>query len=295
MTKSRDIIAYLTSLPDTVSGGDYCVMFAALNCKRKNPELQQVRTSRPRGNRTINYLLKREYGIRGVPIWGASAVRGDLNDDKEHIRRFIDLVNGLEEEQVNVNKVWDSAVAWFKAKMNAEHPPIEINPEGGFLDVVSQLCAISSGGIIQQRLCEAAATIYCRAIDSGFTCRSKRTFAGDAQSGEKGDIQIVANERLVCVVEVKAHEIDEAKIQEIMESHGLFDYPLVIAADGYKGIQPAYRNVILVKLRDFIQILIVFAAMNLKHSVDETAKSVLLEYNNAISEKDGRDDLKISV
>ena len=292
-TTPEMLVDFLQSLPASTAGGDFCMMFAALHNRLKDPALRLDRTDRPKGNRTIQYLLLREYGIRGLPIWGPSALRGGLPDYKEHIRQFIDLVNGIPNEQTEAS--WDACVGWLAAKMSAECPPIEINRAGGMLGVLRELCAEKSQGVVQQCLCAAALQVWLEATEANLAMESKRTFAGDAQSGMKGDVLLLEDGEPCCVFEVKAHRVNAAKMLEVLESHGAVNYPLCIVAEGFaKDVQP-FENVAFVRIVDLVQAFCVLAAVAKAEPVEDVARRVLEQYNEVVRKTEGRDDLVVAL
>jgi hypothetical protein len=186
--------------------GDRCVMLAALYNRLMDPSLKQERTRRPERTRVIHKILEKTFGIPGLPKWGATAVRGNLMDNKEHIRRFIDLVNNLPTEQVH--KAWQSCGKRYREILEKKHVPIALNPRASAIEVLIQLAERALGGRIQQPLCYAALSVFYESQGKDYVVLSKRVFAGDAQSGILGDITVKREDAVVAVVEVKAHIVD---------------------------------------------------------------------------------------
>ncbi|TON08211.1 hypothetical protein CGH64_24170, partial [Vibrio parahaemolyticus] len=232
--------------------GDRCVMFAALYNRLVDKSLFQERHKRPARTRVIHKKLEADYGVKGLPKWGATAVRGDLMDNKEHIRLFIDAINKLEEYEVQ--EAWEKCVADYKERMDALYTPILLNTGKTLANAIQFIIEKKSGGRTQQPICFAAVKVLYDALSDveNFSVLTKKVFAGDAQSMVKGDVQVNHNDKILLSVEVKAHVVDNAKILEVLNDHGSHTYPLIIAANAFKEPVDSYQNLTLVSIPDFV-------------------------------------------
>ncbi|TON45363.1 hypothetical protein CGH56_24325, partial [Vibrio parahaemolyticus] len=181
--------------------------------------LFQERHKRPARTRVIHKKLEADYGVKGLPKWGATAVRGDLMDNKEHIRLFIDAINKLEEYEVQ--EAWEKCVADYKERMDALYTPILLNTGKTLANAIQFIIEKKSGGRTQQPICFAAVKVLYDALSDveNFSVLTKKVFAGDAQSMVKGDVQVNHNDKILLSVEVKAHVVDNAKILEVLNDH----------------------------------------------------------------------------
>ena len=202
---------FKASFAYVVAEGDRLVMLAALYNRKESPDLYQERTKRPSRTRVIQKKLKKEFSIPGLPKWGATAVRGDLMDTKEHIRKFIDYVNEL--PATDLEDAWQACGHAYRTHMEEKHVPIQLNPEESLLAVLADLSTKRSGGRIQQPLCYSALAVLFESLSGHFEVTTKKVFAGDAQSGMKGDIEIRLSGRVVAAFEIKAHVVDDQKIR----------------------------------------------------------------------------------
>jgi hypothetical protein len=269
---SREIVKYLSSLPADVSQGDILVMFAALYNKTQDPEIRQDRDTRPYRTRVIQKILKGTFGIRGLPVWGASAVRGNLNEDKEHIKRFIDIINSL--HATDVEEGWEAAGSWYRDFMASRRKPVALNPKEGMVALLRRLSETRSQGVIQQALCYAVVKVHYEAAGE-FTVESKRTWAGDSQSACLGDISVRRKAKLIAVFEVKAHQVDADKLDEVLSAHGKHDYALCIVAENFKAGVMRRHNLFLVRIPDFVDLMVLGASCLLRKPPEETACNVL--------------------
>ena len=144
--------------------------------------------------------------------------------------------------------------------------------------------------IIQQVLCFAAVQELCEPF--GLTVRSKNVFAGDSQSGQAGDIRVFTKDVLVAAIEVKAHSISSEKIIEVLESHGVHTYPLMIVANEIlerkSSKQLSYATVI-----DFIETITTLCAIHSSGQLEEAAQHVLERYNHAIVNTENRPEYSV--
>jgi hypothetical protein len=278
-----------------IKDGDRCVMLAALYNKVVDGTLTQERTKRPNRTRVIQDKLFSEFEIKGLPIWGATAVRGDLMDNKEHIRRFIDLVNGL--TAAEAREAWQKIGRLWREISDRVHKPIELNPTGSIIQQLAELVERPSLGRIQQALCYAILEFTISGLRKGYSVRSKRTFAGDAQSGQAGDIEIFLDKEKLWAFEIKAHEVDQSKIDEVLNTHGAHLYGLVIVAASYALdiSDTSRRNLVLLTLREFVASASVNAALVNGVPIEEAGRRILELYNRFVSEVERRPDFCVEI
>lgn len=267
--------------------GDRCVMMAALYNRLQKPDLHQPRTERPRRTRVIQKYLFDAFEIPGLPKWGATAVRGDLMDNKEHIRRFIDHVNELPSDQLQ--EAWEACGALYKEKMEAERTPIELNPDQSYMSVIRELMETGSVGQIQQPLCYAAVLEFHTHLAPSYEVETKRVYAGDQQSGVLGDVQVLDQDgELTAAYEIKAHKVDKQKVQDVLEDHGRHDYVLTIVATGFDSEVKHRANLILVELEGFLQTVVSVLAGATDDTAESTALSILETYNHIMRVEEDR-------
>jgi hypothetical protein len=280
-------------LSAAVAHGDILVMFAALYNRLKDPDLRQNRNDRPDRTRAIHKILKKEFGIRGLPVWGASAVRGDLNDEKEHIKLAIDIVNDL--PAPSLPDEWEQGGKWYLQRMEAFRKPIVLNLKGGIFAIIRRLARSRTVGVTQQAICYATVKVYCEGLAQEYEVRSKRTWAADAQSRCHGDIDVRYKGTLVNVLEVKAHLVDADKLAETLEPHGKHDYCLCIVAEGFADDLEDRENLLFVMLEDFLATTLAYAATVLNQPVEAVGLRVLEAYNKYMREIEDRPDLMVKL
>lgn len=273
--------------------GDRCVMFAALYNKKEDPSLIQERHKRPERTRVIHKKLEAEFSIKGLPKWGATAVRGDLMDNKEHIRKFIDAVNHL--SQQDVQEAWVACCHEYKNRMDAKYVPIELNPEDSLVDILEMLVFKRSGGRVQQPLCSAVTEKLYSLIGSDFQVATKKVFAGDAQSNTKGDIQVIKNNELVSALEVKAHQVDAPKLQEVFEDHGQHGYSLVILGESFHKDATPRQNSAICSIRDYIFSTLNHIAAIEGSDLETVSRDVLQRYNDIMINIEDKPDLSVKL
>jgi hypothetical protein len=253
---------------------------AALYNRLQNPDLHQPREERPHRTRTIHKYLYEEFEIPGLPKWGATAVRGNLMDDKEHIRRFIDHVNELPEEKLR--EAWMACGEAYRRQMEEKRTEIILNPEDSLLSVIGDLIEKRSTGQVQQPLCYAVLSVYHEMIDSDLDVQTKAVYAGDDQSGTKGDVQVEDGDEIVAAYEVKAHKVDGQKVDAVLQDHGDHDYALTIVAKAFDSSIDRHANLCLVRIPDLIETTIGLASSVSGESPERAAERVLKEYNQAM-------------
>lgn len=189
---SSELLTFLDSeLAKKRALGDYQTMLAALWNKRKDPSIIQPPKEVPKGYRSVALLeyVRDKFGVR-LLRWGATAIRGDLSQKKAHISRFIELVNELPSDVAEVNRVFDLAAKRVADYINAKSPPIKLPEATKAQQLLNQLLATKSGGRIQQGIVYALLKVLHEDVP-GLTVFTKAVFAGDAQSGKRGDIAVI--------------------------------------------------------------------------------------------------------
>jgi len=273
--------------------GDRCVMFAALYNKLQSPTIVQERTKRPDRTRVIHKILEKEFEIKGLPKWGATAVRGDLMDNKEHIRKFIDTVNAL--EQTEIRQAWQRCASAYKARMDQLYVPIELNPEDSLVDVIQGLVFKRSGGRVQQPLCFAVTKELYSCIGGDYRVETKKVFAGDWQSRALGDVQVFAADKQVCALEVKAHKVDNSKIAEVLNDHGKHEYSLLVLGEAFESDVGTRENMSMCFINDYVMSTLTHIAVLSGTDLETSAKRVLGRYNDVMINIEDKPDLSVSL
>ena len=289
------LASFQASFSAGVKEGDRCVMAAALYNKVLKPDLQQPRSKRPERTRVIQAVLSKQFDIKGLPVWGATAVRGDLMDAKEHIRLFIDLVNRLEPGETG--DAWQRFGKLYKSVMDVGHKPIQLNPTGSIVEQLGELGKRPSVGRIQQPLCYAVIHFIAKSLGPGYETRTKRVFAGDKQSGEKGDIQVFFGGQMLAVFEIKAHRVNALKLGEVLAGHGAHPYALIVVATGFTADarRATHRNLLLVTIDEFIAMGTLLGAMSVRAGLEQAGRQVMESYNAIMRDIEARPDLCVEV
>jgi hypothetical protein len=191
---SRALLAFLESeLSQNRALGDYQTMLRALWNKRENPTLTQTPTKLPVGYRSlaVREYVRQNFGAL-LPYWGPTAIRGDLTEKKAHISTFISLVNELPNDAAEINRVFELAARWWQIILMPNLPIIQLPEAGKPQQLLSQLLATKSRGRVQQGIVYALLKVLYEGVPN-LTVRTKAVFAGDAQSGQRGDVDIIEN------------------------------------------------------------------------------------------------------
>ena len=273
--------------------GDRCVMFAALYNRKEETSLIQERHKRPERTRVIHKILLKEFSIKGLPKWGATAVRGDLNDSKEHIRLFIDAINNLDPNEIE--DAWQRCCVAYRDRMAKLHVPIKLNETESLIDLILMLVNKKSGGRVQQPLCAASTEILFSSIGEEYEVRTKKVFAGDAQSKALGDIQVHKSGELVLAIEVKAHRVDDEKIRDVLEDHGVHAYTLLVVGESFSNNIQSRKNFSYCSIRDFAISSIANASAVRGESIEVISREVLEKYNQIMLEVEDMPSLSVEL
>lgn len=283
---STALLAFLASeLAQNRGLGDYQTMLAAVWNKRKRPDLIQPNKQLPVGYRSTvmpEYVF-RKFGTR-LLRWGATAIRGDLTEKKAHISRFIELVNDLPGDITELEEVFDSAAKMVADYITARSPLIKLPSASTAQQVLNQLLKTKSQGRVQQGLVYALLKVL-NERDSGLTVRTKVVFAGDAQSRQRGDVDVIQNDGAIRVVfEVKAQQLDALTYESVVRTHtgtGTRDYPVFILAESFKAnLEGEYQDVFTVRLRDFCLTILAEIVSTKALTSNEVIRHILEVYNN---------------
>lgn len=114
--------------------------------------------------------------------------------------------------------------------------------------------------------------------------RTKVVFAGDAQSGQRGDVDVIQDNGAVWVVfEVKAQQLDALTYESVIRTHtgtGTRDYPVFILAESFKAnLEDEYQDVFTVRLRDFCLTILAEIVLTKALTSDEVIRRVLDVYS----------------
>lgn len=283
---SRALLAFLKSeLSQNRALGDYQTMLRALWNKRENPTLTQTPTKLPVGYRSlaVREYVRQNFGAL-LPYWGPTAIRGDLTEKKAHISTFISLVNELPNNAAEINKVFESAAKMVADHINAKSPIIQLPTAGKPQQILTQLLATKSRGRVQQGVVYALLKVLYDGVPN-ITVRTKTVFAGDAQSGQRGDVEVIENDdKIRSVFEVKAQRLNLSIYEDVVRTHtvtGERDYPVFILAESFQAdLLDEYQDVFLIRLRDFCLTILAEIVSSKGLSSDESIRRVLDVYNS---------------
>lgn len=216
--------------------GDLETMIAGIWYRLNNRGNLLNPNKRPPGYRSQkirNYLKER--GARKTTLWGPTAIRGDLEPEKKgHIIEFLELVNKLPSDQATLKSALDACTSLYAQKVNTETPEIELplvsNAQASIVHLLNTRVAHATAGKIQQGLVYALLRLKYEGSTKTIEVLTKRTHAGDAQSGMPGDIRILQDKKVSAVFEVKGMTLDRSAVERILPAHGRHDYPLFVLA-----------------------------------------------------------------
>ena len=283
---SKALLAFFESeLTQNRALGDYQTMLRALWNKRENPTLTQSPTKLPVGYRSlaVREYVRQNFGAL-LPYWGPTAIRGDLTEKKAHISTCISLVNELPNDATEINSVFELAAKMVADHINAKTPIIQLPEAGKPQQILSQLLATKSRGRVQQGVVYALLKVLYEGVPN-LTVRTKAVFAGDAQSGQRGDVDIIENtDKIRTVFEVKAQRLNVTTYEDVVRTHtvaGSRDYPVFILAEDFKADSfNEYQDIFIVRLRDFCLTILAEIVSSKDISSDESIRLVLTTYNS---------------
>jgi hypothetical protein len=283
---SRALLAFLESeLSQNRALGDYQTMLRALWNKRENPTLTQTPTKLPVGYRSlaVREYVRQNFGAL-LPYWGPTAIRGDLTEKKAHISTFISLVNELPNDAAEINRAFESAAKRVGDHINAKSPIIQLPTAGKPQQILTQLLATKSRGRVQQGVVYALLKVLYDGVPN-ITVHTKAVFAGDAQSGQRGDVEVIENEgKIRSVFEVKAQRLNLSIYEDVVRTHsvtGERDYPVFMLAESFQAdLFEEYQDVFIIRLRDFCLTILAEIVSSKGLSSDESIRRVLDVYNS---------------
>jgi hypothetical protein len=283
---ARALLAFLESeLSQNRALGDYQTMLRALWNKRENPTLTQTPTKLPQGYRSlaVREYVRQNFGAL-LPYWGPTAIRGDLTEKKAHISTFISLVNELPNESAVLNRVFESAAKMVADHINAKSPIIQLPVAGKPQQILTQLLATKSRGRVQQGVVYALLKVLYEGVPN-ITVRTKAVFAGDVQSGQRGDVDVIENDgQIRSVFEVKAQRLNLSLYEDVVRTHtvtGERDYPVFILAESFQdNLFDEYQDVFLIRLRDFCLTILAEIVSSNGLSSEDSIRRVLDVYNS---------------
>jgi hypothetical protein len=283
---ARALLAFLESeLSQNRALGDYQTMLRALWNKRENPTLTQTPTKLPQGYRSlaVREYVRQNFGAL-LPYWGPTAIRGDLTEKKAHISTFISLVNELPNESAVLNRVFESAAKMVADHINAKSPIIQLPVAGKPQQILTQLLATKSRGRVQQGVVYALLKVLYEGVPN-ITVRTKAVFAGDVQSGQRGDVDVIENDgQIRSVFEVKAQRLNLSLYEDVVRTHtvtGERDYPVFILAESFQdNLFDEYQDVFLIRLRDFCLTILAEIVSSNGLASEDSIRRVLDVYNS---------------
>ena len=168
--------------------------------------------------------------------------------------------------------------------ITAKSPLIELPSTSTAQQVLNQFLKTKSHGRVQQGLVYALLKVFNEGSPD-LTVRTKAVFAGDAQSGQLGDVAIIQDDGKIRVVfEVKAQQLDALTYESIVRTHTVTntrDYPVFILAESFKAnLADEYQDVFTVRLQDFCLTILAEIISSKGLSSDDSIRSVLDVYNS---------------
>lgn len=283
---SRALLAFLESeLSQNRALGDYQTMLRALWNKQENPTLTQTPTKLPQGYRSlaVREYVRQNFGAL-LPYWGPTAIRGDLTEKKAHISTFISLVNELPNDSAEIKRVFESAAKMVADHINAKSPIIQLPVAGKPQQILTQLLTTKSRGRVQQGVVYALLKVLYEGVPN-ITVRTKAVFAGDAQSRQRGDVDVIENGgQIRSVFEVKAQRLNQSMYEDVVRTHtvtGERDYPIFILAESFQdNLFDEYQDVFIIKLRDFCLTILAEMVSSKGSSSEDSIRRVLDVYNS---------------
>jgi hypothetical protein len=237
--------------------GDLETMLAGIRYRIRSRGAKLNPTARPPGYRSENLRQQlREMGATKTTLWGPTAIRGDLAADKKgHIIEFLELVNEIPAHLLE--EAFNRCARIYVEKTREEHPPITLPAASTIQKRLFTGLRSGGKGKIQQGLVYSVLEVERRLTAAGYEVSTKRTHAGDWQSGEKGDVRITKAETVQAIYEIKALPLSQAEKERVLGTHGAHDYPLFILAPGFdpadiKDEVNSLENTFALNLEDFI-------------------------------------------
>lgn len=260
-------------------------MLAALWNKRKQPQLIQKQNALPYGYRStvMPTYVRQKFGAV-LLRWGATAIRGDLTAKKAHISTFIELVNELPQQTNLLEEAFDRIAFMLTEYLQARSPIITIPSASRSQQVLTAMLNQPSGGRVQQGLVYALVkTLYDEPLRT--LVRTKPVFAGDRQSGQLGDVEVIdiPSGKIITAVEVKAQKLDQLTYDDVVRTHSAQDraYLLLILVEAIKArIVSNDDSVFIIRLPDFCYPILAEIIIHKKLSAEEAIHQVLVIYND---------------
>jgi hypothetical protein len=279
--------------------GDLETMLSGLRRRIEHPGEQPDPNFPPSGYRSqlLRDRLRKEYGARRTTLWGATALRGRFKPEKDHIIHFLEAVNSLAEQ--DLPQAFDECARLYARKVNQEAAQIALPKTSLAQQQLIQVARTPSGGRVQQGLVYSLLQVKNRIEGDNLCVRTKRTFAGDTQSGEKGDISVSVEAQLLASYEVKGVTLDQAGIDRVLGLHGQHDYPLCIVALDFNPLKlrdalNSLENTFGVRLEDFLLTTLVGIVVATKRAPSEVLMAMFEIYNSEFCEQiEGDETLKV--
>lgn len=241
-----------------------------------------------RSEKLREYL--REKGAHRTTLCGPTALRGDLNPKtKTHIIEFLKLVNKLPADKETLKKALDMCADLYVQKINSQTSTISIANTSNVQAAVAQLFSThgtrATAGKLPQGLIYAILRLKYAKQNGDFSVVSKRTHAGDTQSGSPGDVRILEGNKLYAVFEVKGLKLDQFAIAKILPTHGRHEYPLfILGLDfvpyGLKAKLNGLENTFAINLEDYFWTVFSELTVAMKLSTSEILKQIIAIYND---------------
>ncbi len=239
--------------------------------------------------------LKSEYGARRTTLWGATALRGRMKPEtKGHIITFLELVNAIDESELQ--NTLDACGKLYARKVNEENEAFVLPANSvAQTQLITALTISGTVGKVQQGLVYAMLLLEKQLSEAQLDVHTKRTHAGDAQSGIKGDVSLESSGNPVVIFEVKGLTLDSGGVDKVLELHGRHHYPLFILAVGFRPSKlqdelNMLENTFAVRLIDFMLTKLAELAAQSKKTPDALIRELIDIYNVAFCEQVENDE-----
>lgn len=230
--------------------------------------------------------LRHRLGARKTTLWGPTALRGRLNPEKkQHIIDFLKVVNELPDDSEELRHAFEDCGKLYVHKVNAAVPEVVLPSEStAQMKLISALRVGGTVGKIQQGIVYAILELKRRLKGEDFVVETKRTHAGDQQSGVRGDVLALRGNEPLTVYEVKGVTINRAAAEMILRTHGEHGYALFILGLGFnppelKDKLSSLENTFAIGLEDFVLTLLSELVLATAISPEELLMELVKIYN----------------
>lgn len=284
--------------------GDLETMLAGIRYRLLHPGERLDPYARPPGYRSQNLRdqMKKEFGARRTSLWGGTALRGNFDPKKKaHIIAFLKAVNRLPDDRKMLETAFAQCARLYASKVNSMHPEIVLPKDAPIQRQLLQALNAPSEGKAQQGIVYALTRMLAKRQAPHRSVVTKATHAGDAQSAQLGDVQVLEAGKALVVYEVKAFPLDQAAVDRILPAHGRHAYTLFILTLGFKPpelqtVLCSMENTLALHLVDHCLAIFAGLCSISGESPQELLKELISTYNEEFCEQIENDpSIKIQV